>query len=208
MKKAIIFDLDNTLIMWQDKYVSELYNLLQSYGIKNQDNLYKRIDNCLDGYEKVFKSLTKERMLDYINETCNLSLPIKFIDDLIIRQGNCFINDPKLVETIKYLHIKYDLYVVSNWFTETQKKRLENVGILKYFKKVYGGDTNYLKPNPRSLECILNTHKSDECIYVGDSLENDILMPSSLGMDVYWISSKPSSEYKTIKNVYELMELL
>lgn len=208
MKKAVIFDLDNTLIMWKDEYVQELCNLLEKHQIKNVDNLYKKVDSYIEDYEKKHQELTKEKLCNYINENCNLNLDVNFIDELIDAQGNCFVDDKKLVETIKYLATKYDLYVVTNWFTKTQKKRLENVGILSYFKEVYGSDTNYLKPDPKCFDCILKDYPSNDCIYVGDNFENDILMPSSLGMDVYWVSSKPSSDYKTIKNVYELKELL
>ena len=39
-------------------------------------------------------------------------------------------------ETLKYLYKKYNLYVFSNWFYEAPLGRLENVGYLKYFKKI------------------------------------------------------------------------
>lgn len=206
--KALIFDLDNTLIMWKDEYVQELFKLLEKHQIKNVDNLYEKVNNFLDNYEKTHQELTKDGLCNCINENCNLNLDTNFIDELIAAQGNCYTEDKELVETIKYLSTKYDLYVVTNWFTETQKKRLENVGILSYFKGVYGSDNNYLKPNPKCFDCILKDYQSSNCIYIGDNFENDILMPASLGMDVYWVTDKLSSEYKTIKNVYKLKEVL
>ncbi len=206
--KALIFDLDNTLIIWKDEYVQELCKLLEKHQIKNIDNLYKKVDKCIGNYEKENKELSKESLCNFINKKCNLNLDVNFIDELIATRGNCYTEDQELVETIKYLSTKYDLYVVTNWFTETQKKRLENVGILSYFKGVYGSDNNYLKPNPKCFDIILKDYQSSDCIYVGDNFEYDILMPASLGMDVYWVTDKQSSEYKTIKNVYKLKEIL
>ena len=44
--------------------------------------------------------------------------------------------------TLKYLSNKYELVVLTNWFTDCQQKRLEKAGILKYFKKVF---RNFIK---------------------------------------------------------------
>lgn len=206
--KALIFDLDNTLIMWKDEYVQELCNLLEKHQIKNVDNLYKKVDNCIEDYEKKHQELTKEKLCNYINENCNLNLEVSFIDELIEAQGNCYTEDMELVETIKYLATKYDLYVVTNWFTETQKKRLENVGILSYFKGVYGSDKNYLKPNPKCFDIILKDYQCSDCIYVGDNLQNDVLLPLSLGMRAIWVTDNSSNEYEIIPNVYKLKEVL
>ena len=111
-------------------------------------------------------------------------------------------------ETIKYLSSKYDLYVISNWFTETQKKRLENVGIAKYFKKIIGGDENYFKPDVRCFDIILKDYKAEDCLYVGDKLEIDIKPALSIGMNAIWKTDIETSEYKTIKDINELKNVL
>ena len=113
-----------------------------------------------------------------------------------------------LVKVIKYLSKKYDLYVVTNWFTETQKGRLDNMGILKYFKEVIGADINYFKPDKKAFDKILEKYKPEECISIGDTLENDVKTPLSLGMKALWKTNEKSTEYTTFSNLEELMALL
>lgn len=206
--KAIIFDVDNTLIDWLDEYVFALKNLLLDINPNFSDEEIKKIDNVIDTNEKYLKELSKEEFLDYVNKYSNSNFDMSFLNRLLKEQGNCFKEDKELVETIKYLSNKYDLYVISNWFTETQKKRLENVGIAKYFKKIIGGDENYFKPDVRCFNIILKDYKAEECLYVGDKLEIDIKPALSIGMNAIWKTDIESSEYKTIKDINELRNIL
>ena len=206
--KAIIFDLDNTLIDWHDEFIFALNNVLKNMNYNFDEKLIAKIDNVIDNYDKNSTKLDKYDMLSRINKVCNLDLPKEFIDKLIISQKDCFYSNPKLIEIIKYLAKKYDLYVISNWFTETQIGRLENMGILKYFKKVIGADINYLKPDKRAFDIILECYDSKDCISIGDSLENDVIIPLSLGMDAYWKTNLKSDKYKIIENLEDLLEIL
>lgn len=206
--KAIIFDLDNTLIMWDNSYRKELFNVLKKYNIEDTYNLYNTIDGLIDTYEYHYEKLEKESFLDYINTNALVNLPIEFVDDLIIAQGNCYKDDPILVDVIKYLSSKYDLYVITNWFTYTQSKRLENVGVLKYFKKVMGADVNYEKPNTKCYDYILSMYNPSECVAVGDSLKNDVELPETLGIKGIWLTKEKSDKYTTIKELSELKNIL
>lgn len=206
--KAIIFDMDNTLITWKDEYVQELFKLLKAYGINDENNLYLKVDSCLVSCKKILKILKKEDLLNYVNEECHLNLPLKFIDDLIIAQGNCFEVNESLIELIKYLSEKYDLFVVSNWFTETQILRLKGMKIMDYFKGVYGGDIGYIKPNVKCYDPVLKHYNPKDIYSVGDSLENDIIIPASIGMMPIWITKEKSEEFKTIENINELKRIL
>ena len=206
--KAIIFDLDNTLIMWHTDFIKALKKVINDMNYEFDDDIISKIDNMIDNYEHYNNTLSKEELLNYINKNCNLNLNIDFIEKLIIEQGDLYYADKTLIKVIEYLSKKYDLYVVTNWFTITQKKRLENMGILKYFKNVIGADINYLKPDKRSFDCILKNYKSNECISIGDTLENDVLLPLSLGMHAIWLTKKKSNKYKTINNINELIDIL
>ena len=141
------------------------------------------------------------------NSSEDIEKPI-FLDKLIERQGLCFYEDNELVKTISYLSKKYDLYVISNWFTKTQELRLENVGIKKYFKGIYGADINYFKPDPKCFNVILNKYDIKECVYIGDKLDIDILPAYNIGMDVIWKTNEINSDFKTIKNINELRDIL
>ena len=206
--KAIIFDLDNTLIIWKDEFIMALKKVINEMNLNYSEELIKKIDNAINESEKYYEKLNKEDFLNFINNTCNTNLTMEFVDRLEIEQGNLYYEDKEAVKTIEYLSKKYDLFVVTNWFTKTQSKRLEGMGILKFFKKVYGADINYYKPQKCVFDCILKDYKACNCISIGDSLENDVKLPISLGMDAIWKTNEDVKNYKTIKNISDLMNIL
>ncbi len=112
--KAIIFDIDNTLIELRDEFVLSMKDLLLEMNYDFSDDKINEIYKYADEHEKHFSKLNKKELLDYINENCNLNLTIEFIDKLEIKQGNNVYNDPDLIKVIEYLSKKYDLYAVSN----------------------------------------------------------------------------------------------
>lgn len=205
---VIIFDIDNTLIEWKDEFIFALKSVLKEMNYNFSEELIKKIDNAINENEKHSNKLTKIGLLNFINKNCNINLPLEFIDKLEEKQGECVYNDPILIDVIKYLSKKYDLYVVTNWFTKTQSIRLEKMGILKYFKKVYGADINYFKPDKRVFDVILNSYPKEECISIGDSLENDVKLPIKLGMKALWKTRCESNEYETFKDLIELKDIL
>lgn len=68
MIKKVIFDLDNTLMMFDDKYITYYQNILEKngYSFLYQDayNLFKSIGN----YEKYGTIYDKKILLDFINK--------------------------------------------------------------------------------------------------------------------------------------------
>ncbi len=206
--KAIIFDLDNTLINWLDEFIMPLKVTIKEYIPNISEDKIKEIDNVIDNNDKYLAKLTKENFLNYINKNTNLNLPITFVEKLLHLQEKCVYEDNDLVDTIKYLASKYDLYVITNYFEEVQKKRLDNMHILKYFKGVYGGDNNYLKPNLQAFQVILDKYDSKECTYIGDNFDFDIMPALRANMNVIWKTNNDSEDYQTIKEIKALKNIL
>lgn len=206
--KAIIFDVDNTLIKWKDEFIFAITYVLKDIYPDITEEKIKEIDGIIDRNEDYLTELTQENLLSVIQDKCNITLPNDFIDKLIKEQGKCIYEDIKLKEMLDRLSKKYDLYVISNWFTETQRIRLENMGIAKYFKLILGSDKNYFKPDKRCFDVILNKYKSDECMYVGDNLNLDIIPSLEVGMKAVWVTKEKSDKYITINSIYELERLV
>ena len=90
MIKKLIFDLDNTLIIWKDEYSLELKYLLEEYKV---DTDYKKVDKIIDDLEYKHDTISKEILLNDINNNLNLNLDISFIDELEKRQSKLsFVN--------------------------------------------------------------------------------------------------------------------
>ena len=64
MIKKLIFDLDNTLIIWKDEYSLELKYLLEEYKV---DTDYKKVDKIIDDLEYKHDTSSKEILLNDIN---------------------------------------------------------------------------------------------------------------------------------------------
>lgn len=209
MIKKILFDLDNTLIDWKDEYIFALTNVINKLNLDYSKEKIKEIDDILATYENEYSIYEKQSFCDYLNKKCKINLSLEFVDLLIEEQTKCYRKFTETeIDTLEYLSNKYELIILSNWFTYTQKKRLENAGILKYFSKVSGGDERELKPSLKAFDIIDN---KKECVMVGDSIKNDILPAIELGMQAILITknnTRKNLKYKQIRKIEELKEML
>lgn len=118
MIKKLIFDLDNTLIIWKDEYSLELKYLLEEYKV---DTDYKKVDKIIDDLEYKHDTISKEILLNDINNNLNLNLDISFIKKLEKRQSKLSFVNNDLIDVLDYLSKKYELVILSNYFTNIQK---------------------------------------------------------------------------------------
>ena len=206
--KAVIFDVDNTLIEWKEEFFEAIVKTIKEEGFNYSIELIHKIFETVDENERVKEKLEKEDLVNFINEKCGTNLTVEFVDKYMKNLDNCVEKNESVIDTLEYLSKKYDLYVLTNWFTECQKERLKRSGILKYFKDVIGADQNYFKPNPKTFDVILKNYKKEECVYIGDSLEKDVIFPMSLGIRAIWKTNEENEKYETIKNISDLKNIL
>ena len=208
MIKRIIFDIDNTLIPSPD-YKKGYSEVLKKYSItKTAEELYEVIGTYeTNGNYEIYN---KQDLLDHINNEFKLKLPISFIEDYLemYNKLETYI-DPEIYNTLEYLSKKYELVTLSNWFTDSQAIRLNNVGLLKHFKNVYGTDIVPMKPKKESFLSVIGDKEITECLIIGDNLKMDIEIPHELGMKTIFLNLKGiSTNYKTITKISDLKEML
>ena len=174
--KKIIFDLDNTLMMFDKKYINSYCKVLKNNNFDSNYDQALSLFESVDRYEMQGKKYNKQDLLDFVNKDLNKNYKMKLVDEILDIIGTCWINPVslELVDTLKYLSTKYELYVLTNWFTEPQAKRLENVGILKYFKKVVGADMVSPKPALEAFSYIIKDTNLKDCMMIGDNIDIDI----------------------------------
>ena len=200
MIKRIIFDLDNTLIDWEDNYWEDgIKFACKKLNINYNDKLKNDIINVIDNYEKTQEYFKIDIMQDLINKKLDSNYDTKFIKLILNYFEKCVPNkiDSKIIETLKYLQSKYELVVLTNWFEYQQKQRLKNANLYKYFKKVYGTETVKILPN--------------ECVMIGDNFEIDIKGAINAGLEAIFYNRKNidvSKKYKSIYKFEELKEIL
>ena len=211
--RKIIFDLDNTLMMFDLEYIKSYQTTLRENNFESEYidgyNLFKSIGR----YEDLKKIYNKEELLKFVNKDLNKNYTLKLIDDILLAIGKNWTNKVslELIETLEYLKDKYELYVLTNWFTESQKERLKNVGILKYFKCVVGSDMVKPKPSIEAFNYIIDNNNPKDFIMIGDNIEIDIKGAINLSMNAIlfdYDNKYSDTSYVIITKIEELKDIL
>jgi len=126
---------------------------------------------------------------------------------------------PGVKPLLKKIAKSYDLFIVSHNKTETIMEHLENEGVAKLFKGVYGSDRIPVqKPDPLALQPPLETYerrKRDDFLMIGD-MPSDIIAGRDAGLWTIGVASGVSKkeillEYEPdllIDSLNELVRLL
>ncbi len=213
MIKAVIFDLDNTLIPWLDEFDNITKKCMQDNNLPTDAKTFALFLSAMKGYENTHTRFNEEEMSRYFAEYMNLEVPNDFVNQWTLRLYDAIPikKDQELEDLLEYLSKKYTLFVITNWFTKQQVARLKNYNILKYFNNVYGCDNYDRKPYSEMMNLILKQYRKEEIVYVGDTYEIDIKFATNLGVYSYYITNKEKKKtlkYQTISNIYELKKYL
>lgn len=121
-------------------------------------------------------------------------------------------------QIIEYLYKRYDLYIVTNGVTKTQRRRIRESGIEPFIRRIFvSEEAGYQKPMKEyfdyCFERIENANR-DETIIIGDSLSSDIKGGNNAGITTCWFNpkslinttdSKVDIEIKSLDELYEIL---
>ena len=209
MKKRLIFDLDNTLIIWEDSFVGPLKETMKEFNV---DASYKKINEIIDDLDNYEGIISRELLLDNINKKCNLNLDISFVNTLLKKQENLGIPNKEMIETLKYLKEKYSMVVLTNYYKTVQEKRLEAAHIREFFEEVYASDYIPQKPDERAFKIAMGDYKKEDCTVIGDSLRTDINPALEMGINViavdYFNKLEDNKDYPVVRKIKDLRKYL
>ncbi len=182
MIKKVIFDVDNTLLMHDPMYLQTYQDVLKRYGYEASEEGAREVYRTIGDFEKITTYFRMDELYQYFYQK-DPKYSKEFVVD-IIKSTSKWVKpiDEDLREALDYLAQKYDLFVLTNWFTKEQKERLERVGIASYFKEIIGGDINPVKPSVEAFRCMVKDVEPMECIMIGDLPEIDMKGAHELGM--------------------------
>jgi putative hydrolase of the HAD superfamily len=210
--KRIIFDVDDTLIMWKNEYWQVIENTFKKLNLDYSDALADKIKEAISLYRKEYSNFTKDKLLLFMNKYTSQEFTIDFINILLDEISNCADRSTnEIIDTLEYLKSKYDLVILSDWFTFMQERRLKKAGILKYFSKIYGPASIPLKPNPKSFLIACEDYDVTECIMIGDHLIYDIEGAKKVGMNAIYYNyknNKVDTDIVSITKISDLKSLL
>ena len=206
--KRLIFDLDNTLILWKNEYREAMKNTVEHF---NLDLDYAALDDLVEIYENYYDKYTIDNITELFNKQLNLNLTNEFTEYWLKELGNMADDDLNIKPLLEYLKSKYELVVLTNWLKKSQLERLKKLDIDEYFINIYGGE-DAIKPNKEAYLKAIGNRDIADCIMIGDNLKVDIEGAVDIGLKAILVDIKDiypdSDKYTRIKNIHELKEML
>ncbi|BBI36488.1 HAD family hydrolase [Cohnella abietis] len=197
--KAIIFDLDNTLLNYSASELKSMQQTVQTHGLIHHESFtwdsfwihYSKINmyywnernksghNIYQILELSFQDTLKELRLDHSDSKLLANL---YWDTFC----NACDFEEHATDILSHLHGKYNLAIISNGIGQAQRCRLAVGKIEHYFDAlVISDEVGYWKPDKEIFaEALkrLNIHHS-EALFVGDSLNDDYFGALNAGID-------------------------
>jgi putative hydrolase of the HAD superfamily len=229
MYKSIFFDLDRTLWDLERNSSETLYDLFYYFRLSEHGitDVYRFItvynENNRKLWEEYHEGKIEKEQLQwkrfYDTLSCfgikNKELSKKFGDEFIkvvpLKVGLM----PFALEAIDYLAQKYELYIITNGFEETQRLKLHHSGLDGYVSALITSEkAGFLKPDIRIFEYALRQADigAAEGIMIGDEYATDIFGARNAGMDTIFYC--PNNDFgdavatHKINNLQMLTQLL
>lgn len=178
--KFIFFDVGTTLIDEELAYNHRVYEMIKNTNISFEEFNDKRIElskKGIDGNSEAIKYFNLKKTSWYSEDEILYDYTIEVLE-FLIKKG-------------------YKLGIIAN-----QKKgldiRLEKFGILKYFDIVIASEeVGVSKPDIKIFNIALSKIKClpQECVMIGDRLDNDIVPAKQIGMRTIWIKQGLAKYY-------------
>lgn len=228
--KAVIFDLDNTLLDYSASELKCMQRTVQEHGLLHEGSISwehfwtvfgkHNTKHWLDRIEYNYKI---NQVLDYSFRDALTELGLSASDSkrLSAMYWNYFCQSSDFEQychdILTHLHGKYRLAVVSNGIGEAQRSRMSAGGIKDYFEAlIFSDEAGCWKPDKRIFETALGQLKleRDEVLFIGDSIADDYHGSLNAGIDFcfYNRSGQPlDSQVKPkliINSLSELMTVL
>jgi len=199
--KAVLFDLDDTIFDHRKVQKLSLKELYRDYhhvfsGIPFRDFYSAYIHNneilwaLIERGAISKKQLRLRRISDFLRE---FNLDASFASEmtrhyLTIYSRFSFLI-PGVKSTIRYLYKKYMLGIITNGFFDIQSVKIDRLGFSHLFKSiVLSEDAGAMKPQPEIFRKAISELgcSAEECIFVGDSYDSDIIGARHTGMVPIW----------------------
>ncbi|MFJ7727622.1 HAD family hydrolase [Neobacillus sp. NPDC097160] len=191
MIKAVIFDLDGTLLNRDasvQKFIEFQYERLKNCLGHISKELYisRFIELDCRGYvwkDKVYQQLITEFNIKGITWE-------QLLQDYLAEFKNHCIPFPNLIRMLEALRQKSILMgIITNGKGQFQTDNIKALGLEKYFNTILISEWEGVKkPNPEIFEKALKQLNvlANESVYVGDHPENDVIAAGKVGTKTIW----------------------
>lgn len=217
MIDKVLIDLDGTLLDFSKGEKKAFIETIKKFtGYTPDDFECQKFSIINEFYFNEYRNKKMDRDTFHFNRFKEIYEYLKLNAD-IMESDTYYVNALKynaeiyddVLDGIKYLTKKYDLYVVSNGMTEVQRKRTELAGLSKYFKKYYiSEECGANKPDIEFFDYVfndINDFDKSHYIIIGDRLDTDVLGGINASIKTIYLARKEI--YSDIKPDYEIQSL-
>lgn len=205
MIKRLIFDIDGTLIVGGN-IEAAIIRTLKKLNIFSDNNFHKFLFGISD-YEQKYNAYNKNNYLNYFRELLGIDLPNNFLDVFFEELKKAVPQkSSRIASVLKKLSQQYELVILSNYFSESQKNRLHSMNIDNFFLEWHG--ERIIKPNAQAYFDACGNHLPEECVMIGDNIELDIKGALDNGLQAIFINSKEIiNPYHNVINISKVEDL-
>ncbi|HRH33741.1 MAG TPA: YjjG family noncanonical pyrimidine nucleotidase [Catalimonadaceae bacterium] len=115
------------------------------------------------------------------------------------------------LETVKSLHGRFEMHIITNGFEDIQYLKLENTGLAPYFKTVTTSEkARSKKPEAAYFDFALRSAQAgkSESLVIGDGLRTDVAGARGYGLPVIWFNpDKMEKPHPDVMEIQKLIEL-
>lgn len=216
--KVVIFDFDNTLIDRQKAAISLMKEIIDEdfpsdrFTNEFRNDIFKHLflwDR--EGHEPKINTFSKYIKYGHI-ESRTWEYYDKLWTDRLWRHTVIF---DDTIKVLSYLSERYRLALLTNGSVYSQDNKLNTVKLKSWFEQiVITGTYNIHKPDTRIFDIMCDKLSVDpeNCVYIGDSLVNDVNGSLNAGMKSIWMYPNPEivtdMDCQRIYLIGDLLQLL
>ncbi|MEN9568124.1 MAG: hypothetical protein RLZZ69_3320 [Cyanobacteriota bacterium] len=220
--KAIIFDLDNTLLNFEIcEYQAIIGGLkggeisLDSYGVA-EPRFLEIFEFYNSQYWKLRELFTPNQLIEksYQDTLTRFNIRPASISQLSQAYWYIFnhskIMEPGAGEMLNILVRSYRLGVITNGLTSTQLSRMRAAAIDRYFEVIVISEAiGFAKPSRQIFDYTLSRFdlKTTEVLYIGDSLKYDFEGAKQADVDFCYYNRKKESLFEQVQPKFVVEEL-
>lgn len=220
--KAILFDVDQTLLDFIASERCAFYQTTAHWGIECDDELLQLYSSSNKEAWLLYEQgkLSKDRLTVYrferFFERAGYQFdPVEWNNYYKGQLGNTAFLLDGAREILDFSCQNFDIYIITNGIASVQHSRLEKADIKHYFQKIFiSEEIGAQKPSAEYFEAVFNNipYSKEEALIIGDSLTSDIAGGIAFGVDTCFINwndimpeQKPTYTVSNLKGVLELL---
>lgn len=218
--KNIIFDLDNTLLDFSYAEDMAFRNLFNIYNINYKEeylNLYRSINEPL--WRKLEKGeiskdyVFKNRFSLFFNE---IGITVDGEETESLYRQNLTLSEKTIPHAKDVLNSlkkdDYNLYIATNGFSITQRKRLEKTNLMSLFNDVFiSEEVGFDKPNVKFFDFLfehIEEKDKSKLLMIGDNETSDIDGANNFQIDSILFSNKTNINTNATYMINDLRDIL